>query len=137
MSLITDVELLALGLASATLPDVSSSVRDLHRATASALVESRLARRYRLPLQTVSADVKLAVAMIASYTLLAYRGYRPTPGAPDEVKQRYDAAMEWLEMVVDGRAELHGEVAIMEPLVASDEPRWQRDMLTGRRRRLR
>lgn len=126
MSLITDVELLALGLASASLPDVGTSVRDLHRATASALVESRLARRYRLPLQTVSADVKLAVAMIASYTLLAYRGYRPTPGAPDEVKHRYDTAMEWLEMVVDGRAELRGEVTIMDPLVASDEPRWQR-----------
>jgi phage gp36-like protein len=137
VSLITDAELLALGLASASLPDVSSTVRDLHRATASALVESRLARRYRLPLQEVGADVKLAVAMVASYTLLAYRGYRPTPGAPDEIRQRYDAAMEWLEMVVDGRAELRGEVAIMAPLVASDEPRWHRDMVVGRRTRLR
>jgi phage gp36-like protein len=137
VSLISDAELLALGLAQASMSDVAMPVRDQHRAAASGIVESKLARRYRLPLQAVSGDVKLAVAMIASYTLLAYRGYRPQPGTPDEVKERYDTAMAWLNDIVDGRAELRGEQEIMAPLVASDGKRWMRVDVSTYRRRLR
>jgi hypothetical protein len=126
--LITDAELLDLGLGATALASVLLATRTTHRGTASALVLSRLAVRFEVPADWAAGDdVKRAVAAIAAGSLLGRRGYQP--GAPaDPIAKAYDDAIKWLDLVVAGDARPAGGDALTErrgPLVAgTDGSRW-------------
>jgi phage gp36-like protein len=60
-----------------------------------------LSRRYTLPITAWGGDITLAVVKIATYELLATRGYNPD-GDDDQVRKRYEDAMAWLRDVADG-----------------------------------
>lgn len=133
--LITDAELLALGIASNSLASVSSPDRDLARSAASSMVLSYLQKRYALPLQSWSVDVKRATATIAAYDLLARRGYNPASGSDMMIQQRYDHAVTWLRDVARGIVEPESivdstpERVEAGPLISTDRQDWN----TGRR----
>lgn len=103
-TLITDAELLSLGIASDALGAIPSGDRDAQRLAASSFVLSYLANRYSLPLVSWTDDVKAATAHIAAWWLLSRRGYDSTSGSDDNIENRYNAALVWLADVRDGRA---------------------------------
>lgn len=108
-ALISDVELLALSLASAALNDITQSTRDMHRQTASDVVRGKLAPRVSAAMTETFApngDVKVAIAAVAAYTLLHVRGFNPIAGADKAIEARYNAALQWLEDVRTAKAEL-------------------------------
>lgn len=128
--LISDAELLALGIAANSIASVPSPDRDLARSAGSSLVLSYLAKRYTLPLVSWSDDVKRATATVVAYDLLARRGYNQTAGVDIMVQQRYDYVVQWLRDVARGIVEpesivdstpLVNEAA---PLVATDAAQW-------------
>jgi hypothetical protein len=110
--LITDEELLALGVAETALNKILEATRDIQREAASDYVRSKLAPRYSvfndntLSSVKVSYDVKLAVAAVAAYHLLGRRGFNPSKGSEAQIKARYDVAEEWLEDMRTAKAEL-------------------------------
>lgn len=116
--LITDGELLAMGIATTALASISSGTRDQARTAASDLALSYVRKRYALPLVSWGDDLRRAVAHIASYDLLCSRGFNPTAGADDSIKARYDAALAWLRDVSKGLAEL---VDVVDSTPALDE----------------
>jgi phage gp36-like protein len=129
--LITDAQLLAMGLAVDALTGIDVGTRDIARAAASDHVLSYVAKRYTLPLIEWSDDLRRATAHVASWDLLSTRGYAPIAGGDEAIKDRYDAAIRWLERVADGRVEPVGVVdstptiAEAGPLVSTDgEPLW-------------
>lgn len=105
-TLITDAELLAMGIASTALASITSGTRDQARAAASDLALSYVAKRYKLPLVSWGNDLRRAVAHIAAYDLLCARGFNPAAGSDDSIKQRHDTAVSWLRDVSRGIAEL-------------------------------
>lgn len=125
--LITDAELLAMGIATDALSGIASGTRDTARAAASSVVLSFLRKRFGLPLVSWSDDVKRATAHIAAWDLLAGRGYNPLTGGDPSIKLRADAAFSWLRDVVDGRVEPEDvvdstpDVDERSPLIASSE----------------
>lgn len=138
-ALITDGELLELSFAANALAGVAVDVRDAHRQAASDTVRSKLAPRVSAAVSagyTPGSDVKGAVAAIASYTLLAYRGYSPEAGADKSVQARYETALAWLEDVRNCRAEPieGGAIDRGAPKIASASPP---DWLNWRGRRFR
>ncbi len=104
--LITDAELLAMGIASDALASIALSVRDIARASASGLALSQVKKRHLLPLIQWGDDLKRAVVHIAAYDLLTTRGFNPQAGADVAIRDRYLAALSWLKSVAKGEAEL-------------------------------
>lgn len=104
--LITDVELLALGIAVDALTGIPLATRDLARRSASGLALSRVKKRHGLPLVEWGDDLRRAVAHIAAYDLLSARGFNPNTGSDIAVRDRYLEALKWLTQVAKGEAEL-------------------------------
>lgn len=104
--LITDEELLAMGLGATALASIDSTVRTTHRGTASAVALSRLRVRWVVPSDwTPGDDVKRAVGAICAASLLGRRGYQP--GAPaDPIATAAADAMKWLDAVAEGSAKV-------------------------------
>lgn len=129
-TLITDAEMLELSLAIASLNGVAIATRDLHRQAASDLARSMLAPRYAIAKTDdfeASGEVKAAIAAIAAYTLLGYRGFNPANPGDASVKNRHDAAITWFELVRNGNAELAElDFDSGEPLVSGGgESHWE------------
>jgi phage gp36-like protein len=130
--LITDAELLSLGIAANALGSIPSGDRDAAREAASGLVLSYYQKRFCLPLISWEADTKLATAQIARYLLIAKRGYDPSRGNDQSILDGYNAATAWLDKVRSGGVEPVGivdstpEVHEAAPLVSTsgDGPLW-------------
>ncbi len=125
--LITDAELLNLGLPAGALTGVAEPVRDEHRATASNEALSYLKKRYKLPIVSSGSDVKQAVAAIAAQSIMGFRGYDPASKSGEQIDQRAQRARDWLRDVSKGLVE---PVDLVDstpdtdeeaPLVASDD----------------
>ncbi len=71
-------------------------------AWASDEIDGYLAKRFTLPLATVSTDIKRRCAIIASFYLLTRRGFRPGAPLNEMVVKLYDDAIEWLLRVSKG-----------------------------------
>lgn len=108
---ITDAELLTLGLPGAALSDVPVDVRDSARANASAVASSHLKKRFALPLVAFGADIRRAVAHMASYDVMTFRGFDPGSESGVLVVKRHDDALAWLRDVARG---------IVEPVDVTD-----------------
>lgn len=101
--LITDEQLLALGLAAEALAGVALAVRTEHRATASGIALASLGVRFEIPSDwTPGPDVRAVVAHIAAASALGRRGYNPQARSSDPIAARGAAAEAWLQRVVDG-----------------------------------
>jgi hypothetical protein len=124
--LLTDVELLALAVASKALNGIDPGERDTHREAASDYIRGQLAPRYSalkdesLTDQDVSFELKQAIASVAAYHLMGRRGFNPTKGSEAQIQARYDVTMKWLEQIKTYKAELvaGGIVDRGGPLVA-------------------
>jgi phage gp36-like protein len=130
--LITDAELLAMGIASNALSGIALATRDQSRRSASGVALSHLKKRYGLPLISWGDDIRRAVAHIAAYDLLVVRGFNPLAGSDVAVRDRYLEAVQWLRDVAKGLVEpidIEDSTAAAEehgPLVSTSEggPRW-------------
>lgn len=129
--LITDSELLSMGVASNALASIPSTVRDAARATASSFALSYLRKRFTLPLTSVSDDVKRAVAHCATYDLLSRKGFNPLLAGDAVIRDRYTDAVAWLRAVASGTVEpesiTDSTPAVSEagPLVSSEPGVWR------------
>lgn len=128
--LITDAELLALGIGYEALTDVDSTVRTQACRAASGVVLSYLKKRYDLTdLAGWSDDVKDATASIAAWRILSRRGYNPQSTIDIAIKANADVALQWLQAVALGSAEVYsltnvGGDSLTEvngPLVSSND----------------
>lgn len=130
MLLITDAELLAMGLALNALGQIPSPVRDTARAVASSFVLSHVKKQHTLPLVSWSDDIRRATAHVATYDLLSNRGFNALLAGDPTIRDRYLDACAWLVKLADGRVEAEAiadstpTVDDDAPLVASDPSRW-------------
>jgi phage gp36-like protein len=130
--LLTDGELLAMGIASNALAVIPESERDKARAAATGVGVSYWSKRFKPPFTSIGDAEKRALAHIATYDLLSRRGYNPLKGGDPEIKERYDAALQWLRDCARGLAEpeiVDSSTSVPEgaPLVATDEITWKGD----------
>lgn len=123
---ITDAELLAMGVPTAALTAVAVGTRDTARKAASDKASSYIKKRFTLPLLAWGEDMKRAVAHLASYDLMSYRGLDPASESGVLIIKRYDDAVLWLRDVAKGVVEptdildSTAEVDEQAPLVSSD-----------------
>lgn len=97
---LTDIQNPAFGLPAKAWTGVSSPELQKALEEASNYADGFLARVYVLPLTLWGNDLKSAICHIASYHLLAGRGFAPNSGTSDEhVRLRYEDALRWLKMV--------------------------------------
>lgn len=73
---------------------------------ASAYANSKLQKRYALPLVSWGDDLRAAVCDLASLRLLRFRGFKPGSGANVAITDASKEAKDWLQEVADGLAEL-------------------------------
>lgn len=123
---ITDAELLAMGIPTAALSSVLLATRDSARVVASDLASSYLKKRFALPILAWGEDLKRAVAHIATYDLISYRGMDPGSESGALIIKRHDDAILWLRDVARGITEpvdLEDSTPSVDeqaPLVSSD-----------------
>lgn len=101
-SYITSQELLDQGVPPDGLSGLTNWQLDDAIAWASDEIDGYLAKRFSLPLQTVSKDIKRRCAILASSYLLTRRGFRPGAPLNEMVVKLYDDAVEWLLRVSRG-----------------------------------
>lgn len=130
-ALISDAELLNLGVATDALNGIAVSVRDDARGAATDVAMSYIRKQYTPPITTTDMSVKRAVAHIAAYDLLCTRGFSPLAGSDDAIEKRHDKALGWLLKLSKGHVEANitdstGATHENAPLVsvATDTPLW-------------
>lgn len=96
-------DLEALGLPARALQGVPQGDIALALEAASALADSYLRARYRLPLQSWGRELARAVVAIAAYDLMSRRGFNPERPEDENLRLRYEDAIRWLEAVAAGR----------------------------------
>ena len=82
---------------------------------ASERADSYLRGRYALPLLSWGQDVVMMTAYIAVYLLMSARGYNPSSGADNTIRERYEDAIKWFEGIQ--RQAVHPDVtpAVAQP----------------------
>lgn len=78
-------------------------------ANASALADSYLSSRYRVPFLTYGPDLKRAVLDVAIYDLLSARGMS-LDGSDANYRARYQDALKWLGAINNGTAQPIGAI---------------------------
>ncbi len=97
----TRTELAQYGLPSDALTGVSTTDQDAALEAASRELDGYFRAQYGVPLASVSSDTKRHVCAVASWIIMAVRGY--SPDGPDVViRQRYDDAIAWARDVAKG-----------------------------------
>lgn len=93
--------MLALGTSLQTQTEQTALVRADHANAACRRVESAVYQAWR-DVTAWSTDLQECAASIAAYTLISFRGFGPSQGSDKGVKDRYDAALAWLDLVARG-----------------------------------
>lgn len=75
---------------------------------ASSYANSKIKKRYTLPLTAWGEDLRSAVCDLAGLRLLRIRGFKPGSGASQAVIDAAKEAKDWLEEISTGDAELDG-----------------------------
>lgn len=96
------------GVSAVALAPIDPAVQQAAIDAASAVVDSFLRARYKLPLSAWGVDITRTTAVLAVYDLLVTRGYNPAAGADINIKLRHDDAMLWLLHV--SRQDVHPDV---------------------------
>ncbi len=90
-------------------------------------VNSYLARRYRVPIESAGGEVGAVLATV-TLDVIEYRLHARRPPVPDDITARYRAALSWLaavassEVVLPSAAALPGNPATGTVAVASGNP---------------
>ncbi len=121
-------DLAALGLAVSAFPaSITDAVKTAHLLAASGLVLSYVKKRHALPLASWGQDLIRATVALATFSLMALRGFDPANAADQLVLKGHDDAIVWLRDVSRGDAELVDCIDATDstdeasPLVESDE----------------
>ncbi len=109
MSYATLADLTTYGLVSSALTTVDSATKQAALDAASARVDGYFRSRYVLPLTSWGEDVKEAVVAIAVWILMVRRGFMPSAGLDNTIRERYLDAVQWLNRV--GRQEVQPNVS--------------------------
>ena len=91
-----------LGVATQALSGLDAATREDALDACSSLADGYLSGRYTLPLSAWADDLRLHVAGMAAFRLLAARGYDPNRGADAAIRMLWDDAIRWLERVSSG-----------------------------------
>jgi len=98
----------SIGLPADAIRDIPTDVLAEALRAASALADTYLDSYYDLPLLSWTADLERAVASIAAYDVMSFRGYSPTAGDNNNFRDRYLDAIKWLQWVSQ-----HGSTGIV------------------------
>ncbi len=101
----TLTEFANLGPPSAALATLSSDVKTAHLVAASSVADDYIQKRWSTPLTSWPMSLTLAVVRIATFTILAARGFNPANPADAAVIKAHDDAIAWLEKVAGGLLE--------------------------------
>lgn len=101
MAYATVANLAALGIRSETTEDIDTADLDSALASASSEADSYLAKVYTLPITAWGDALRMHVAAMAAYSVMAVRGFDPS-GTDDVLRQRRDDAIAWLKMLAAG-----------------------------------
>lgn len=99
MAYATIADLLIYGMPSQAIGQLTTAQQQGAVDNASAMADSYLRGRYKLPLTSYGIELTEAVCKIAAYNLLQLRGYNPASGADVNIRIRYDDAIVWLNKV--------------------------------------
>jgi phage gp36-like protein len=102
----TEVEFLSQALPSEAFTGLPAGTIDKALQWASSYANSKIKKRYSLPLTSWGDDLRFAVCDIAALTLLRRRGFKPGSGANVAVTDADKAARAWLQEISEGTAEL-------------------------------
>jgi len=91
------------------LDELSSTVREDHLEHASALIDSYLGQRYKLPLTTGNIALTRACCILARWQLILHRGIN-TDSNYQTYEAEYQNIVRWLESVAKGMVALDGVV---------------------------
>lgn len=109
MAYATTADLSTYGANASTFTGISNGDMVAALAAASAEADGYLRARYpraELPLTTYDADLKLAVVKIATFELVAKRGFNPNAGSDVVIAKRADDARAWLKALSRGEVSL-------------------------------
>lgn len=98
----TTTDLARLGVASTALSAVATATQEDALDACSALADGYLDGRFTLPLAAWGDDLRMHVAGMAAFRLLAGRGYDPQKGGDEVIRMLWEDAIRWLERVSAG-----------------------------------
>lgn len=98
----TTTDLARIGIAANTLASIETAAKEDALDACSSLADGYLSGRYTLPLSAWGDDLRLHVAGMAAFRLLAARGYDPNRGADAAIRLLWEDAIRWLERVAAG-----------------------------------
>lgn len=107
----------SIGLPADALRDIPTDVLAEALRAASALADTYLDSYYDLPLLSWTADLDRAVASIAAYDVMSFRGFNPAAGDNNNFRDRYLDAIKWLQWVSQ-----HGATGIVGSVESEDPP---------------
>lgn len=117
----TPTDLTTVGINPLALQGISNTELVAACVAASEKADSYLRGRYPLPLLTWGADITLHTAYIAVYLLLSARGYNPSAGADNLIRERYYEAVGYPDRPGSGwfpgiqRQAIHPDVTFSNP----------------------
>lgn len=123
MGYCTIAELSTYGANAATFTSTSTPDKQAAIDAASSEADGYLRARYpraELPLTTYDADLKAAVAKIATFEIVSKRGYNPNAGSDQVIVKRADDARAWLKALARGEVSL---VVAIDPVGTAEQPR--------------
>jgi len=106
-------DLVAIGINPQALIGVSTAQQTAACQAASERADSYMRGRYALPLLSWGQDVTMMTAYIAVFLVMSARGYNPSAGADDLIRQRYEDAIAWFEGIQ--RQSVHPDVTPSVP----------------------
>lgn len=115
-------DLTRFGLSAAALTGVSTTTQEEALDAASAVLDGYIASRKKLPLTVWGDDLRRYVCHLAAYDLMVTRGYDPNAGNDDNLRLRYQDALDWGQRFSAGRVE-SPDMVDSTPADVSDERR--------------
>jgi phage gp36-like protein len=95
-------DLTAFGISSDALDAMDPSDVEKSLAGSSAIIDSALRSRYKLPFTRVGLDVTRCCCILSVYDLMVVRGYNPSAGPDDNLLLRCEAERKWLTQCAAG-----------------------------------
>jgi phage gp36-like protein len=110
---VTPSELVSYGANPIALAPIAMTLQTAACTSASSTMDAYFRGRYPLPFTSWGEDVKMRAAHIATWLLLASRGFDPEAGYDSQIDSRYQEAIRWCEHVQ--RQAVHPDVTYDAP----------------------
>jgi len=105
----TLADLKDLGILEDAIRTISTERQQKAIEAASAEMDGYLGSQYRLPLKNWGLDVKMMCARLATYILIAARGFDPDDDGDRQIQAMHDMAERWLQRVANGNMAIQVE----------------------------